>query len=344
METMYWKVQSNENKIAIKEAASLLVSGELVAFPTETVYGLGADATNPKAVSKIFQAKGRPQDNPLIAHVANRKQLEELVTHVPEYVDKLIRTLTPGPLTFVLPSNGTCAHNVTAGLSTVAVRIPDHPAALAIIEATSRPIAAPSANLSGKPSPTTAKHVQEDLDGKIAGIVDGGPTGVGLESTVLDCTKDEPVILRPGGVTRDEIDKVLGLNIASMNKTNPKHQPMSPGMKYKHYAPEVPLWLIEGEVKQIQAVIKEEQKKGKRVGLLASKDLAEKLEADDKQSLGDSIDTVAAQLYDGLRYFKQTKVDLIICEAFPEKGIGQAVMNRLKKAATRSINLSTRLS
>src|SRR5699024_2810076 len=338
METTYWKVQREQNDQAIQQAAALLGSGELVAFPTETVYGLGADATNPEAVSKIFQAKGRPQDNPLIAHVANRKQLERLVTHIPEYVDKLIHTFTPGPLTFVLPSNGVCANNVTAGLSTVAVRIPAHPAALALIEAVDQPIAAPSANLSGKPSPTTAKHVQEDLDGKTAGILDGGPTGVGLESTVLDCTKEYPVILRPGGVTRDEIDDILHLKIPSVKKTNPEQQPMSPGMKYKHYAPDVPLWLVKGQTEEIQAVIKEEQKKGNRVGLLASSQMIEKLEADHKRSLGDTIEAVAAGLYEGLRHFRQADVDILICEAFPEKGIGQAVMNRLTKAATRSIN------
>lgn len=337
METTYWIVQHG-NTAAIEEAAALVKQGELVSFPTETVYGLGADAKNAEAVAKIFQAKGRPQDNPLIAHVASKEQLYGLVDYVPEYVDKLLNAFTPGPLTFVLPSNGTCAQNVTAGLSTVAVRIPDHPVALALIQHADTPLAAPSANISGKPSPTTANHVKEDLAGKIAGILDGGSTGVGVESTVLDCTKDLPVILRPGGITSEQIADVLNIDFTFLEKrTDQEERPKAPGMKYKHYSPDVPLWLVEGKVEDVQAVIDEEREKGKRVGVLAAHSTAKKLTADEIKPLGDDMETIAARLYDGLRYFKTSRVDLLVCEAYVEEGIGVAVMNRLKKAASRFV-------
>jgi len=340
METKYWNVTDKQSN-AINEAAGFLKSGELVAFPTETVYGLGADATNAEAVAKIFKAKGRPQDNPLIAHVANVDQLRRLVDKLPDYAEKLLEEFTPGPLTFVLQANGTCADNVTAGLSTLAVRIPDHPVAHALIEAANRPVAAPSANLSGKPSPTTALHVREDLAGKIAGIVDGGPTGVGVESTVIDCTQEIPVILRPGGVTKEQIEEVLGVAMMDPNlASTSSDQPKAPGMKYRHYSPEVPLWLLCGTLDDIQGIIRQEQENGKRVGLLASNQKVDQLHADEKIPLGESIREVATHLYDGLRTFKQGDVDLIICEAFPEEGIGQAVMNRLKKAATEFKKLS----
>lgn len=209
METIRWNLKNDYlyNQKAINGAAALLKSGSAVAFPTETVYGLGADATNEAAVSKIFQAKGRPEDNPLIAHVATKSQLTRLVDSYPPFVDKLIDEFVPGPLTFVLPSNGTCVKNVTAGLSTIAVRIPDHPVAQELLKVSDIPIAAPSANISGKPSPTTGNHVWADLHGKIAGILDGGPTGVGVESTVIDCTDEIPIILRPGGITKEQLEK-----------------------------------------------------------------------------------------------------------------------------------------
>src|SRR5690625_4129839 len=208
MQTKRWNV--TEDDAGIAEAASFIQQGLTVAFPTETVYGLGADATNEQAVAKIFQAKRRPVDNPLIVHVATVNQLLRLVSYLPAYVEQLIDKLTPGPLTFVLPSNGTCAPNVTAGLSTVAVRIPSHPVAQRLLLSARLPIAAPSANISGKPSPTTADHVWEDLAGHIAGLLDGGKTGFGLESTVLDCTKEIPVILRPGSITKEQIEAIIG--------------------------------------------------------------------------------------------------------------------------------------
>lgn len=333
METKRWNIQRGTtiNKQFISEAAALLKAGETVAFPTETVYGLGADATNKSAVAKIFEAKGRPQDNPLIAHVANVEQLQQLVDNLPEYVDDLITAFSPGPLTYVLESNGACAENVTAGLSTIGVRIPDHPVALELLQACNFPVAAPSANLSGKPSPTTANHVDEDLNGKISGIVDGGPTGVGVESTVISCREHDVVILRPGGITKEQIEQIVPV-AEPVNETVDK--PASPGMKYKHYSPDVPLWLVDGGAEKIQNVIAEETEKGKKVALLARDAILELVEADLKLSLGSSLEDVANKLYDNLRKVKRSDVDIIVSEVFPESGIGQAIMNRLKKAKT----------
>ncbi|WP_164217633.1 L-threonylcarbamoyladenylate synthase [Virgibacillus sp. YIM 98842] len=340
METKYWDLNDTlYTESAISEAAELLLKGETVAFPTETVYGLGADATNQQAVSKIFEAKGRPQDNPLIAHVAAKEQLAGLVESTPGYVDKLIDQFTPGPLTFILPHNGKCAGNVTAGLSTIAIRIPDHPVARDLLTACRVPLAAPSANASGKPSPTTAQHVWADLNGKIAGILDGGATGVGLESTVLDCTGDIPVILRPGGVTKEELEKAAGKVLLDPGIMNEHGKPRSPGMKYRHYAPEVDLWLIEGTAEQIQEMIDKEKSHAKMIGVMAQTNVAAQLHADQVFDLGNQPEEIAAKLYDALRTFKEGDVDLIICEALPEKGIGQAIMNRLKKAAAKHIGV-----
>ena len=213
----YFNTQNND---AINEAAALLKAGELVAFPTETVYGLGADATNKRAVERIFEAKGRPSDNPLIVHVADEKQLQGLALDVPEYVRQLIAAFSPGPITYVLKSNHKVAENVTAGLDTVGIRIPSHPAAIALIKRANLPIAAPSANISGRPSPTSAQHVIDDLSGRIAGVVDGGAAEIGLESTVIDCTAKTPVILRLGKVTKEALEKIVDVEVS--DKKNSK--------------------------------------------------------------------------------------------------------------------------
>ncbi|MFD1036866.1 L-threonylcarbamoyladenylate synthase [Virgibacillus byunsanensis] len=336
-ETKRWNLHNDQkyNDEALEEAAELLIKGKTVAFPTETVYGLGADATSEAAVAGIFQAKGRPTDNPLIAHVATKEQLTQLVIQLPVLAEKLIHAFSPGPITFVLPSNGACARNVTAGLSTIAVRMPDHPVAQALLKKCDIPIAAPSANVSGRPSPTTADHVWQDLHGEIAGLLDGGATGVGVESTVIDCTQDIPIILRPGGITKEQLEEVVGRVMVDPALINHEEQPKSPGMKYTHYAPEVPLWLVEGSFEHIQQVIDRERISDKKIGLIASTETAKQIDADHTINLGSSqqLNEIAANLYDALRAFKQGNVDLIICEAFPEEGIGQAIMNRLKKAA-----------
>ncbi|RDW22275.1 threonylcarbamoyl-AMP synthase [Oceanobacillus arenosus] len=341
VETLQWTIKDNEtdNIQVINQAAVLLKRGETVAFPTETVYGLGADATNAEAVAKIFKAKGRPQDNPLIAHVATKEQLMKLVDNIQPYVEKLMDTFSPGPITYVLPSNGTCAANVTAGLSTIGVRIPSHPVAQALLKNCDIPIAAPSANISGKPSPTTANHVYEDLHGKIAGILDGGATGVGVESTVIDCTEAIPTILRPGGVTAEQLQAVIGEVNVDPALTNATDRPKAPGMKYRHYSPEVPLWLIKGTPLEIQKVIDKEKASGVRLAILASAETASLLHAEEIFTLGNNIDEIASNLYEALRKYKASDIDLIICEAFSEEGIGQAVMNRLKKAASKYLTI-----
>ncbi|WP_404456503.1 threonylcarbamoyl-AMP synthase [Virgibacillus necropolis] len=339
--TVRWNLHENEkiNSKEIQEAAGFLRNGMTVAFPTETVYGLGADATNEEAVAKIFEAKGRPSDNPLIAHVATKKQLTDLVDNLPEFAEKLIDAFSPGPITFVLPSNGTCAKNVTTGLPTIGVRIPDHPIALELLKEADIPVAAPSANISGKPSPTTADHVWVDLNEKINGLIDGGSTGVGLESTVIDCTTELPIILRPGGITKEQIEAVVGTVLVDPVLATGLGKPKAPGMKYTHYAPEVPLWLIEGSVDKIQSVIDQELTKGNKVGVMASDETALLLQSDQVKQLGsrDNLAEIANNLYDVLRSFKNGDTDLIICEVFPETGIGQAIMNRLQKAAVKHI-------
>lgn len=338
--TRHWKItlDKENNREVIQEAAVILRKGKTVAFPTETVYGLGADATNEAAVSKIFKAKGRPQDNPLIAHVATKSQLQKLASAYPQYVDKLIDHFAPGPITFVLPSNGVCAKNVTAGLDTIGIRIPDHPVAYQLLKEVNLPLAAPSANLSGKPSPTTAIHVWEDLNGKIDGLIDDGPTGVGVESTVVDCTQSVPIILRPGGITKEQLEEVVGEVADDSVIVDKSNQPKSPGMKYRHYSPEVPLILVEGNASIMQDLINLKKETYDRVGVLASSGIAKSLSADEVIALGDNMNDIASHLYDALRTFKKGQVDVILCETFEKSGIGEAVMNRLEKAASDYIS------
>lgn len=341
METKMWNEVNEplESDPSIQEAAKLLQEKQVVAFPTETVYGLGADATNKTAVQRIFEAKGRPSDNPLIVHVADRHQVEQLVEDIPSVAEQLMNEFWPGPLTLVLNSNGAAAENVTAGLSTVAIRMPDHPIALALLRVSGKPLAAPSANRSGRPSPTTASHVNQDLRGRISGIINGGPTGVGLESTVLDCTTEIPVILRPGGVTKEDLEKVLPEVMVDPALASEGHRPKSPGMKYTHYAPEAPLWLIEGDERFFHHQLEELKRKGYRVGIIASDQLAEKLSHSSLITCGsrENLAQVAEHLYGALREFKKAEIDVILCETFPDKGVGAAIMNRLSKAAVKKL-------
>lgn len=349
METKYWSLKDYQNRQetngeahrAIEQAAALLKKGETVSFPTETVYGIGADATNEQAVAKIFQAKGRPADNPMIAHVASTSILEGIITELPSVAERLINAFTPGPITLVLPSNGVCARNVTAGSPTIGVRIPSHPTARKLLKACALPIAAPSANLSGRPSPTTAAHVWTDLNGRIAGLLDDGPTGIGLESTVIDCTKEVPMILRPGGISKAMIEAELRLSVQESVPSegeDSSDKPRAPGMKYMHYAPSMPLWLVDGGSASIQRVIDRERQKGHEVGVMAENKTLEKLTADCKAALGEDLPAVASRIYDALRSFDQTDVDLILCETFPDSGIGGAIMNRLTKASSERIS------
>jgi len=343
METKLWYVDNPVNKDGIYpqivDAAKKLQLGQVVAFPTETVYGLGANAFSDEAVQRIFQAKGRPSDNPLIVHIAKEQQLVELVEDIPVDAKKLMEAFWPGPLTIILKSKENVSKFVTAGLSSVGVRMPDHPVALALIEASDLPIAAPSANTSGKPSPTSAKHVFEDLNGRIAGIVDGGSTGVGVESTVIDCTQEVFTILRPGSITPEMIRKIISnveIDPATINETE---APKSPGMKYKHYAPNAEMHLVQGSIGFINKLIHKNQLDGKRVGVLTTEENKLQYNAEVVLACGkrNELETVAASLYDCIRQFNEQNVDIIYCETFPYEGIGIAIMNRLWKACGHSV-------
>nr|WP_245250246.1 L-threonylcarbamoyladenylate synthase [Thermococcus stetteri] len=317
----------------IKVAARLILEGKLVAFPTETVYGLGADALNENAVRRIFEAKGRPADNPLIIHIASISDLEKVAREVPEKAKLLAEKFWPGPLTLVLPKRREVPLVTTGGLDTVAVRMPSHPIALALIKA-STPLAAPSANISGKPSPTSAEHVIDDFYGKIEGIIDGGETWIGVESTVIDVTEEPPVLLRPGGIPVEEIERVIGpVRIHPAVKGKNADLAKAPGMKYKHYAPNASVVVVEGEPekrkKKIRELVEEYRERGYRVGVMATVEV----EADEFYPLGKTPEEVARNLFKALRELDRRGVDVIIAEGVEERGIGLAVMNRLRKAA-----------
>lgn len=341
MKTVQWFVDNDVDIFLsnpqLNEAVKLLQQNEVVAFPTETVYGLGANAKSDLAVAKIFEAKGRPSDNPLIVHIAEVSQLDGLVVDIPEKANRLIDHFWPGPLTIILNKKpDVLSEKVTAGMNTVAIRMPNHPVALEIIRTANLPIAAPSANRSGRPSPTMAKHVLEDLDGRIAGVVNGGETGVGVESTVIDCTQEIPMILRPGGVSKEDIENVVGeVFVDPALDKDTQDRPKSPGMKYTHYAPDAPVYLVDGTTSYIQDLVKEKQKEGLKVGVIATEETKKDYQADVVTACGSrrDLETVAHTLYETLRAFNNENVDIIFSEVFPLEGIGLAIMNRLEKAA-----------
>ena len=327
---------------AIELAARLFSEGQLVGFPTETVYGLGANALDREAVLSIFAAKGRPADNPLIVHIWNRKQLEGLCG-IPEGAEKLMDAFWPGPLTMLFPRTEKVPDEVTAGLPTVAVRMPSMPCTRQLLEACNLPIAAPSANRSGRPSPTAASHVLEDMDGRIPLILDGGECQVGLESTVLDLTHGQPTILRPGGVTREMIAEVLGCEVllagSILRPLQPDEKALSPGMRYKHYAPMGNVTLVEGEEQAVLREMKErclqDRQEGKRSCVLCfTEHLAEMAECDPHDIGSREKDAeVAHRLFDTLRRLDQEGMETIYSEVVPPEGVGLAVMNRLGRAA-----------
>ncbi|WP_348623746.1 L-threonylcarbamoyladenylate synthase [Paenibacillus peoriae] len=336
----------------IREAGILLQAGETVAFPTETVYGLGADARSTKAVEAVFAAKGRPSDNPLIVHISNADQLEGMVAEINDTVRALMNMFWPGPLTLVLPVvPQALSSRVTAGLDTVGVRMPDHPIALRLIAEAGCPLAAPSANRSGRPSPTLAQHVREDLEGRIGGILDGGPTGVGLESTVVQAGDDGTVtILRPGGVTAEQLAAVARAVVldpalaATPGEDADSPAPRSPGMKYTHYAPRGRLSVVQGpssvEVTGwIRAALAEASARGERTAVLAFDEHAAGYAGERVYTLGklDALHEAAQRLYGVLRRCDEDGVTYILAESCPPKGLGDAVMNRLLKAAGHRI-------
>lgn len=336
---------TGEAMSAIERAGQVLKGGGLVAFPTETVYGLGGDALNPMSARKIYAAKGRPSDNPLIVHICRWEDLGAIAADIPEDAEKLGQAFWPGPLTMILRKSEIVPKETTGGLPTVAVRMPNDRTALALIGAAGGYVAAPSANLSGRPSPTLAKHVMEDLGGRIEMILDGGPSCLGLESTIIDLTDERPTVLRPGCITGEMLEEVLGeveIDRAVLSDES-GITPKAPGMKYRHYAPKAKLVVIAGEEgaveRRIGELLEAAHREGHRSGVIATNATAALYHADSVKNAGNRTNAgeAAQALYRILREFDEEGVDVIYSEAFAEGGIGNAVMNRLLKAAGHRI-------
>lgn len=334
METKLIKINSEDDFKLLDEPAKALREGKLVALPTETVYGLGANALDEDAVKKIFLAKGRPQDNPLIVHIYDKCQLDGLAEEISENAKKVMESFWPGPLTVIVKRSSIVPDSVTAGLSTVAIRMPSNKTALELLKKSGVPVAAPSANTSGKPSPTKASHVFDDLGGKIQYIVDGGDSEVGLESTVLDTTEEIPKILRPGGITKKELESVLGKVLYDPALSDSSKTPKAPGMKYKHYAPKAELTVFVGKnaEKIAKEHIREISKEGKKTGLIL-------LDRNDDNAdfvilLGNTPEDYAKHIFDALREMDAKGVDIIYAAMpFDGDGIETAIKNRIFKAA-----------
>lgn len=350
--THIWQVDPERPSYdELQPAVEVLRRGGLVAFPTETVYGLGADALNPEAIAGIFEAKGRPQDNPLIVHVSSLDMAYSLMGNPAEQplLQQLAHRFWPGPLTMVVTASSRVPRRVTAGLDTVGLRMPAHPVALALIEQLGRPVAAPSANRSGVPSPTSAEHVWDDLQGRIEGIVAAGECKVGVESTVLDITVVPPVLLRPGGVTPEALEEALGRSVVIDRHV---HVPAvnsevigpvrSPGMKYRHYAPRTPIVLVEagdGHLERLRAVVDKQLAEGKRVGLLVTEEAATPQSDVPTIVMGSKHrpEQIAQDLFRHLRAVDNLAVDVVVAEGIDDGGVGLAVMNRLRRAATERV-------
>ncbi len=338
----------------IQSAVKLILNGKVVAFPTETVYGLGANAFDAEAVKKIFEAEQRPPDNPLIVHISSPKMLEECVIEIPEKVKPLLDYFWPGALTILFQKSEKIPDVVTAGLPTVAIRMPSHPIAKALIEKSNVPIAAPSANASGRPSPTTAAHVLHDLNGRIPMIINGGPTYIGVESTVIDVQQDPPMILRPGGITKEQLQEFLP-DIEVYEKTKDQGEleqhPPTPGMKYRHYAPIAEVIVFEGPTKdmleQISPWIQEKLDANRKVGVIHTQRsiiYPHTFHGDPNfkyYPLGDEDhpEVIARGIFKAMRDLDDQRVDRIIIEGITEKKEGLAVMNRVRKAASQIIHL-----
>lgn len=346
METILIKVNREKpEQESIARAGKIIRDGGLVAFPTETVYGLGGDALNPASSRRIYEAKGRPSDNPLIVHICQWESMSRIARRIPEEAKKLADAFWPGPLTMILPKTDSVPKETTGGLDTVAVRFPSDRIAQEFIRASGGFVAAPSANTSGRPSPTLARYVWEDLGGRIEMILDGGEVGIGLESTIVDLSGSAPMILRPGYVTKEMLKDVLGS--VDTDRTiwdqNCRERPKAPGMRYRHYAPRGVLTIVEGRpdrvAEEICAGSRKAKKEGARVGILATDESLEKYRA---ESAADSIksvgsrtdeDSVGRSLYRILREFDEEEISVIYSESFSDSGFGQAIMNRLLKAA-----------
>lgn len=339
METKIW-IMDGPDLAKLEEAAQILKNGGLVAFPTETVYGLGAVYNNESALRKIFAVKGRPADNPLIVHIRRLTQLNELTTEISPKAQRLIEEFWPGPLTLIFPKRKEVSAVVSAGLDTVAVRMPSHPVAQSLLKVTDIPVAAPSANLSGRPSPSRGEHVSQDLAGKIEAIIDAGPCSKGIESTVLSLIHQTPVILRPGSVTREMIEAVLNETV-KITDSEDHDLPRAPGMKYRHYAPQAPVTLIEGENRKVVAAINR---------LLAINSPNKAIVLGSTENIGlyhnewvldlgpqANPEIMATRLYELLRFCDQLPVEMIYIEGVEATGVGLAIVNRIRKAAGGNI-------
>lgn len=338
METELIRVdRANPSPAVMKRAGAVIRAGGLVAFPTETVYGLGADALNEEAARKIYAAKGRPSDNPLIVHIAEPEAMERIVETVPEEARVLAEAFWPGPLTMILPKRACVPQGTTGGLSTVAVRMPSDGIARELIRQGGGYIAAPSANVSGRPSPTTAQHVYEDMNGRIPLILDGGPVPIGLESTIVDLTEGCPVILRPGYITLDMIREAAGE--AEMDRgliaDDSPVRPKAPGMKYRHYAPKADLCIVEGPMERVISYINRNSAGSRKTGIICTEETRERYRNGDIKCIGSRRDeaSIASHLFAILREFDRDGVEQIYSESFDTPGLGQAIMNRLLKAA-----------
>lgn len=331
----------------VRVAANFIKKGGLVAFPTETVYGLGADALNAEAVLSLFKAKKRPLDNPPIVHVCRFEDVRRLTVDVPPAAERLMKQFWPGPLTLIFKRSRIVPDVTVAGLDTIAIRMPKHDVALALIRESSRPISAPSANIAGKPSPTSAQHVLQDLDGRIDAILDAGPTSIGVESTVLDLTVRPPQILRPGGTPFEALKKTLvgvKLNpVVTAEKPLSVMKARSPGVKHRHYAPDAEVVVVEGGlpavVEKINVLVGSYKRRGNRVGVLCTDETSQGYDADVVKSLGrrSDLSSIARNLFRLLREFDLEGVDVVFAEGLPTEGLGLAVMNRLRKAAGYNI-------
>ncbi|MFI3172048.1 MAG: L-threonylcarbamoyladenylate synthase [Eubacteriales bacterium] len=335
----------NTRKEILDKAGQILKKGGLVAFPTETVYGLGADALNIDAAMRTYEAKGRPSDNPLIIHIANRESLGRIVASIPDKAALVAEHFWPGPLTLIFQKSELVPYGTTGGLETVAVRMPAHELARDVIEAGGGYISAPSANSSGRPSPTSAEHVAEDLSGKIDMIIDGGSVEIGVESTILDMTVEPPMILRPGAITKDMLEQVIGMIQVdqAILDADSSEAPKAPGMKYRHYAPKANLAIVEGEildcVEAINILTKEQIAEGYKVGIIGTEETLKSYPSGVVKSIGtrEEEGSIAHNLYKILREFDEEDVDYIYSEAFFGAGIGDAIMNRLLKAAGQKL-------
>lgn len=323
----------------IEEAAMLIKEGKLVAFPTETVYGLGANALMEGSVKEVYRVKGRPSDNPLIVHVSSFEMVKKYTDTLPVQMEKLVKTFWPGPLTLIVEAKATVFPScVTGGLNTIAFRMPDNKKTIRLIEHSGVPIVGPSANTSGKPSPTTAAHVYHDLQGKISGILDDGATKIGVESTVLDLTTTDgiPLLLRPGAITVADLEKIIGSVKVDKHLIAENETPKAPGMKYKHYAPKTPVIIVEGSDEQWEAAINWAQNNNKKIGLFANKRITDLFQSKIYEvfSFGENtVENATKCLFSGLRELDEKQIDIIFAQGFPEEFLGVAYMNRLKKAA-----------